>query len=179
MSDFYGDDADYRFLHPTPDIVKRMCAVMWDLRPGRGIKRVSNEAPSQKLSSHDAGNAVADWLWGSYADEVLDAKAGEESFFAGYFVFTDKNVMSLLICFRNDCSGGAIFFGMDIARVSETMYRIWKPDLNHSLQEIDQEAASIRKSIADGSWKDPCCKESSRRQLLLRRTPRTVVLQST
>ena len=179
MSDFYGDKANYWFLYPTTHNIEKINSLLQNLSICNKIRRLISPShdESQKQSYNEVQNTVKNWLWRSYADEVIDVEEGEHSFFAGYFVFNDKRVLSIQICYMDDFDAGSAFFGMDIIRLSENIYQVWKPDFDHNLERINMKIDLIQESIGNMTWKDVCCNESLLGQLQTRSSAKYIVLK--
>ena len=156
-SDFYGDAAIYYFLYPEQSAVEKINTLLEGLPPENSVKGIDNPEEPETLSLDETAREIEKWLWESYADELLDLKAGEESLLAGYFVFVYDNVLSIQICYMTEFPGGAVFFGVDAARCDTDVFKVWIPDINHSADEISAELTSVKAAISNGSWQDPCC----------------------
>ena len=156
-SDFYGDAAIYYFLYPEQSAVEKINTLLKGLPTENSVKGIDNPEEPETLSLDETAREIEKWLWESYADELLDLKAGEESLLAGYFVFVYDNVLSIQICYMTEWPGGAIFFGVDAARCDTDVFKVWIPDINHSADEISAELTSVKAAICNGSWQDPCC----------------------
>ena len=156
-SDFYGDAAIYYFLYPEQSAVEKINTLLKGLPPENSVKGIDNPEEPETLSREETTRKIEKYLYESYADELLDLKAGEENFFAGYFIFVDHNVLSVKICYMNEWPGGAIFFGVDAVRCDTDVFKVWIPDINHTEEEIAAELKSVKSAISNGSWQDPCC----------------------
>ena len=154
---FWGEEARYWFLYPTPSAVEKICSLLKKLPPCDSIPCDDHPDEPQTLSLDGTARKIEKYLYESYADELLDRKAGDESFFAGYFIFVDHNVLSVQICYMNGFSGGAVFFGVDAARCDTDVFKVWIPDINHTEEEIAAELKSVKSAISNGTWQDPCC----------------------
>ena len=154
---FWGEEARYWFLYPTPAAVEEIVLLLKNLPLCNSIPGKNHPDEPQTLSGEETTRKIEKYLYESYADELLDLKAGEESFFAGYFIFVDHNVLSVQICYMTEFSGGAIFFGVDAVRCDTDVFKVWIPDINHTEEEIAAELKSVKSAISNGSWQDPCC----------------------
>ena len=109
---FWGEEARYWFLYPTPAALDEISSLLKNLPLCDDIPNIDHPDNPQMLSLDETTRKISEWLWSSYTDELLDLKAGEESCFAGYFIFVDNNVLSVQICYMTEFLGGAIFFGV-------------------------------------------------------------------
>ena len=176
MSEFYGDEADFCFLYPTKNIIDKIKIIAKNLDFHSNYQKNEKETePIQKLNLKEMEAAITNWLWGSYADEVIDAREEENGIFAGYFIFINENMLSILICYANDLNEGAVFWGLDIMRLSEKCWQICQPDFDHPLKQIKNEVVTIKEKIEMGTWEDLCCSPYIKEQLKNRSSNKYVI----
>ena len=154
---FWGEKARYWFLYPTPAALDEISSLLKKLPLCDDIPNIDHPDEPQTLSLDETARKISEWMWASYADELLDLKAGEESCFAGYFIFVDNNVLSVQICYMTEFLGGAVFFGIDAVRCDTDVFKVWIPDIDHSSEEIAAELQAVKSAISNETWQDPCC----------------------
>ena len=154
---FWGEKARYWFLYPTPAALDEISSLLKNLPLCDDIPNIDHPDEPQTLSLDETARKISEWMWASYADELLDLKAGEESCLAGYFIFVDNNVLSVQICYMTEFLGGAILFGIDAVRCDTDVFKVWIPDIDHSPEEVAAELETVKSAISNGTWQDPCC----------------------
>ena len=174
---FWGEKARYWFLYPTPAALDEISSLLKNLPLCDDIPNIDHPDNPQTLSLDETTRKISEWMWASYADELLDLKAGEESCFAGYFIFVDNNVLSVQICYMTEFLGGAVLFGIDAVRCDTDVFKVWIPDIDHSSEEIAAELQAIKSAISNGNWQDPCC--DLKEQLTAWATQKNILLDNT